>query len=294
MTVGDVLDGAFRGLRATFLPVLLVVVLIIAPFQLLFNQVLTRLLPGADGAGMFAFDPFADTVPFPADVGALVGAGTLLGVLGFLVDLIAGGAVVALVLRADRGGTPEVGAALRSALHRAWTMIAASLLLGLGVLFAFGLVILLGVLFAFLDVFGIVLIVLLLVPVGLLLAVVAAGVASLVIPIAIAEDGGPIATLQRALWVLRVRPGRLIGITLLVGLLLGVATAGLQLPFMLLSFVAGAYGWILLSVGEILTSVVAVPVAAFAALLVYLDARIRFEGYDLEIRARGLDPSSPS
>jgi len=114
------------------------------------------------------------------------------------------------------------------------------------------------------------------------------GAYGMLVAIAVVERLGPIATIGRAMWVVRRRFWRLVGVTLLVGLLAALATIGLQLPFTILATVFGSLGWVFTTVGEVLGQIVIVPVTAFGALLVYLDARVRHEGLDLELRARGV------
>ena len=289
MTVGDVLDGAFRGLRATFGQVALVVLLIVAPYELLSNLVLDRLV-----SPLFsdAFVPTSDEVLSFDGLGQLFGASAVIAVVGMLVSVIVGAAVVALVLRVDRGEEADVTAAVRTGLRCSGTTIAATLLLGMaGLAVAVVGSLLLALLVAIAGPLALLALVVI-VPVGIGAFVLLFGVGTLVVPIAVAEERGPIATLGRALWVMRVRFWRLLGITMLVLLVVTVVTSALALPFYLLAAFAGPVGWVVESGGDILTSVVTIPVTAFAALLVYRDARIRFEGYDLEVRARGLGPVS--
>jgi hypothetical protein len=48
------------------------------------------------------------------------------------------------------------------------------------------------------------------------------------------------------------------------------------------------WGWILLAVGNSLTSLLVTPIIAIIATLQYFDARIRTEAFDLQIIAAGL------
>jgi hypothetical protein len=53
------------------------------------------------------------------------------------------------------------------------------------------------------------------------------------------------------------------------------------------------WGWLLLAVGASLRSLLVTPIAALTATLVYFDARIRSEGFDLQVIAAGIGRTSP-
>ena len=48
------------------------------------------------------------------------------------------------------------------------------------------------------------------------------------------------------------------------------------------------WGWLFLAVGGALNALIVTPIAAITATLLYFDARIRTEGFDLEVIAAGL------
>jgi hypothetical protein len=74
----------------------------------------------------------------------------------------------------------------------------------------------------------------------------------------------------------------------LVGVVTVVLALALQLPFLLLAGVAPSGGWAIEALGQTAGQVLSVPVSAAAALLVYLDVRVRSEAVDLRVRARAL------
>jgi hypothetical protein len=59
-------------------------------------------------------------------------------------------------------------------------------------------------------------------------------------------------------------------------------------PVLLLAGLLPAGGWALEALGTTTGQLISVPLSAAAALLVYLDVRVRTEGLDLEVRAREL------
>lgn len=287
MSVGDVLDGAFSALRATFVPVVIVVALVLGPLQLALNLVLSRVSPGL-ATGLL---PGLTDVDDALGTGApgVVGVSLLFTVISVVVSLIASAAVVELVLQVDRGEPTDVGRALRGALSVFWVLLGASVLLGLGGIAAATAVVLLGVLIGVaIPVVGVILAVVIFLPAFIVGGAAITGAYGMLVGIAVIERRGPLATIGRSLWVLRRRFWRLVGITLLIGLLALLATFGLQLPFTLLAAFLGPVGWVFTTLGEVLSQIVVVPVTAFGALLVYLDARVRHEGLDLELRARGI------
>lgn len=287
MSVGDVLDGAFSALRATFVPVVVVVALVLGPLQLVLNLVLSRVSPGLATGPFAGFTDLDDA--FGTGAPTAVGVSLLFSVISVVVSLIASAAVVELVLQVDRGEPTDVARALRGALSVFWVLLGASVLLGLGGVAAATVVVLLGALVGFtIPVVGVIVVVVLFLPVFVIGGAAIAGAYGMLVGIAVVERRGPIATIARALWVVRRRFWRLVGITLLVGLLAALATLGLQLPFALLAAVLGPVGWVFTTLGELLSQIVVVPVTAFGALLVYLDARVRHEGLDLELRTRGV------
>lgn len=288
MSVGDVLDGAFSGLRATFVPIAIIVALVLGPVQLILNLVLSRLAPELTAGGLLGtFGEFDDAVGF-GDV-SVAGVTLLFGAISLGVSLIASAAAVALLLQVDRGAATDVSTSLRTGVSVFWGLLAATFMVSIGGLAAVIAAILLGVLLSVtIPIVGAILTFLLVLPVVVIGGAAAVGTYGMLVPIAVIERRGPIATIGRALWVVRRRFWRLVGITLLLGLLASLATAGLQLLFVLLSVFAGPVDWIVTTIGEVLAQIVVVPITAFGALLVYLDARVRHEGLDLELRARGV------
>lgn len=292
MSVGDILDGAFHGLHATFVPAALVVVVLIGPLQLLLNLALTRLVPAVTVTGFEAFDMDDPAVVPLGEVVAFLGVSAIGGILAFLITLIVSAAVVALVLQVDRGEDPDVASAVRTAGRVLGTTLGASLLLVLGAIAAtVAAFVLLAVVVELQPVVGFLLLFLVMLPAGVILGGAFFGFVNVIIPIAVVERRGVMATIARAFWIVRVRFWRLVGISLLVFLLFIAVFIAVQVPFSILAGLAGGFGWVVTSVGEVLYQVVTIPITVLAVLLVYLDTRVRFEGLDLQLRSRGLGRS---
>jgi len=106
----------------------------------------------------------------------------------------------------------------------------------------------------------------------------------LVAPIIAAEGAGPFAAIRRSFSLGRRRYGQLFSLVLLVGLinvLLGYAMAALPL---LGAFLLGEWGWVVFfALGAIGATVLNI-LGVGAAVLAYLDVRVRTEGSDLTQR----------
>jgi hypothetical protein len=209
------------------------------------------------------------------DLGAM-GWVMLFALIGGMFSVYAAATVVTLVVEADRGQRLALGAALRSALRPTAMALVAILLLVLAGIAAS----LASVVVALVPFVGFV-VLLAAMPIGIGVAV---SLGALVAPIAVVERRGPLATLGRALWVLRVRFWRTIGIAwLLLIVLLGVSLS-LSIVLEAVAAATGPAAWAVLALSTVLLSVVQLPVVSIAALLVFLDARMLREAFDLEIR----------
>jgi hypothetical protein len=290
LTVGDVLDGAFRGLRATFRTAAVVILVIQGPYQLLSALLLTRALPELE-------DPttmerlFLDG-EFEVDVAVRalsLGGGTM--IVGLLVQVLVAAALVWLALEADRGRTATVGQSLRESAARMGATLGGTVLVGVvGLALVFAITFVVAALFLVSDVVG-VLSLLLVVPAALISTVALFGAYYLVVPAAVAEDRGAWTTFRRAMWVVRNRFWRVVGVMLLLLLVIAAVSIGFSVALGALSQVAGELSWLVDGVSATLTSLVTVPVTTYVALQLYRDARVRLEGYDLEVRAQGLGGS---
>lgn len=289
LTVADVLDGAFRTFRAVFAPAAVIVLVIIGPLQFATNLVLSRVAPGIVGGGLSAIVDLDVFAAAPAD-NALMLTNLVSGLLGYLLSLVASAGVVALLLAVDRGEEGQVTSPLGLAFRVLLPTLIASFLLGvLGITAAIALAIG-SVVLLVIPILGVVVMVLVVLPLYLLGIASIVALISLVVPVAVVERRGPLATLGRAVRVFTRQPLRIAWISLLVGVVTLILALALQLPFLLLSGVAPTGGWAIEALGETAGQIVSVPVSAAAALLVYLDVRVRWEAVDLRHRARTLVP----
>ncbi len=280
LTVGDTLDGIFQSLRHSFGRLMGIVLLIIAPYQLLSGAVLNQVAPG--------FGAMADPDAFEAlidDVVPILGWLAASFAVGLLVSVFVAGALTAVVSAADRGQPISVGEAMRRSLERSGATLGATILVLLGAVIV---AVVLAVPLVLVALANEIVAVVLFIPVLLVVSLVALVLSYVVIPIAMEEERGAWTTFVRALSLLRRRFGYVVGLTMLVMLLLFAVTLGLSLVFLVLSLALGGANWIAESLQAILFSLISAPVTALAAWVIHRDARVRLEAYDVVVRNQAL------
>lgn len=289
MGLGELLDGAFKLLRADFGPLLIAVGVVVVP-----TQVLLTIL-----SANFATDLFTTIEANPqavdqifSDIGAAIPGFVLVTLLSIILLLLAEAAVVRIGAARYLGGTESAGDALRAAGRKALPLIGARLLATVGA----ALLPLLGVVlvaFAFAagdqTLGGIALLVLLL--------LVALGVYLyirwfLTTPAIMLEDAGAAGSLSRSAQLVKGRWWTVFGYLIVAGIVVGLVGIAVSGIFTAIgsAFPADWFGWVFTGLGAIIASLITEPVAALITLLLYADARVRKEGLDLQLRAARSDP----
>ena len=287
LALSDIIDGAFRLLRATFPVVALVVVVVQGGYQLLSNYLIVQTVP--EVLDPFSLDPFAADLVDLDLLGRTLTVGLVTGLLGLVVSVITSAAVVEAALERDRGGQPRVGSVLGASVRRIGATLGATLL---GLLAGGVAALALMVVLVPLGVLVPPLAVLVAIPLVLALLIGVGALSTLVLPVAMLEtERGAWATFTRALWVIRHRFGQVLAVTAVAAVVLLLVTLALGVAVTVLAALAGPAGWAVDAVGATLTAVVTTPVIAYVGLLVLLDARVRLEGFDLTVRAQRLGPS---
>ncbi len=287
LALSDIIDGAFRLLRATFPVVALVVVVVQGGYQLLSNYLIVQTVP--EVLDPFSLDPFAPDLVDLDLLGRTLTVGLVTGLLGLVVSVITSAAVVEAALERDRGGQPRVGSVLGASVRRIGATLGATLL---GLLAGGVAALALMVVLVPLGVLVPPLAVLVAIPLVLALLIGVGALSTLVLPVAMLEtERGAWATFTRALWVIRHRFGQVLAVTAVAAVVLLLVTLALGVAVTVLAALAGPAGWAVDAVGATLTAVVTTPVIAYVGLLVLLDARVRLEGFDLTVRAQRLGPS---
>ena len=117
-------------------------------------------------------------------------------------------------------------------------------------------------------------------------------------PAGVEEDLGVNAAMRRSKMLASGRKGRIF-LSLLLVYALQIVAGGLQLPFVLIAATTRGAEHVILQAAQLLISFVApalgTPIAAIALTLLYVDERVRREGYDIELLMQhGFAPESGS
>jgi hypothetical protein len=261
MSFADLLDGAFRLLRANLATIVLVTAVFFVPLQLV-TAFLARDLLGGRGIFEVLDDPsLAQTADSGFSTIQLFGtAGASL--IGLLITPFVGGVITRVVSASYLGQQLSAGEALRATGRRVWALLAAAILVHLVELVA-----------------------LVLLLVGSLAAM---AFYICTTPAVMVEELGPIKAMRRSFALVRQRFWPVLGIAVVSGLMATTLSGILGSPFSFAGQAIGLHwGFILVAIGRIIPALVATPFVAIVATLVYFDARIRHEGFDLQMMARG-------
>jgi len=262
MAMGDLLDGAFKLLRANLGTVLLIAAVFLVPLELL-GVFLSRLVVSNSMQNLQdLFNNAPATGPPPdqvfRDLGALFG-GLGVAILPLLLAAVLTGAAVSRAVAASYlGQQSSVGDALRATARRSPALLVAFVLIHLCEWIA-----LLACGFPAL------------VPMTFFLCTT---------PAIMLEDLGPFKGMGRSASLVKSRFWPVLGIGVLSGLVGIVLSWILRFPFDFLASLAGpSWNFIPTALGGIVTELVVMPFVSIVATLVYFDARVRLEGLDLQM-----------
>jgi hypothetical protein len=123
---------------------------------------------------------------------------------------------------------------------------------------------------------------------------------SLVFPVIIAEDSGGAESLGRSWELTKGYRWKIFVAALIAGIVSLAITYGIQIPILIISAALYPQGsapvWfaIVSSLGSVIGSVLPAPLFAIAYCLIYYDARVRKEGFDLQRLLDELPPPAPA
>jgi hypothetical protein len=289
MAVSDILDGAFKLYKANARAIVTIVAVLVVPFQVV-GAIVQRNLYGGRSITTAFNDPSSAATSRGTGGGLRVQALTLVVALINLVLLpFVAGAIAKVVAASYVGEDLGAAEALRATRRRWWALLSAWFLHVLCCWLPFLACLVAAAVLAvavtpytlFIGV-----------PLCLLGALVALPISALFVmtaPAIVTEGLGPIQGLRRAWRLARPRLWAVLGITLLAGFMasiLGNIVGGV--PDVIALFIGLRWGWILLAVGSSMTALLVTPLVAIVSTLQYFDARIRTEGYDLQVIAAGL------
>jgi hypothetical protein len=257
--IGEVLDAGFRLVRQRFGTLLLCAVVVTVPLSILDTLVLAS-------TNDRAFDPDTSATSTSPDAGAALAGAAVSRLIGVLIVVLVLAACFRALSAAYMGRQATAGDSLRFAFARLPALIGAYFLttIALGVGFL-----------------------LLIVP-GIYLAVAL----TMILPALLFERIGAVDAFRRSLALVRGHWWRTLAILLVtavifvvLSLALGAAVGGL------VSVVSGdseVVVAVLLTLVNILLSIVLYPVVAAVLTVLYYDLRVRHEGFDLELLAEGM------
>jgi len=219
-------------------------------------------------------------------------------VLAFIVDTVLTGLLTVVIGRGVLGFKITAGEAWQIARPRLAALIGATLLIpliliGLWAVYAIVLAILVmahapGALIGVLAALGAI--------AGIVLTIWFTIMFRMAGPAVVLEREGPARALARSWRLVRGSFWRVLGITMLAGLIVVVTAGVLQIPFGLLAALAGGgnsllpstggnvAGILISAVGGVVAGAVARPISAGVAVLLYVDLRMRREGLDLTLQ----------
>jgi len=282
---GDILDGAVKAVRFNPKSMVGLSAIVLAVFLVpsaalgigathLAARVLSRFGPGAAAAA-----------GYPSSLIQALFTG--------LATALLSGVLIHVVGQAVLGHKPDVGATWRSTRGRVPSLLALMLSSGLFTLLALTLLIGPGVLLIINNNLGAGLVLLLLgLPCLVVVSLFVSTKISLAAPAIVLEGHGVFAGLRRSFTLTKGAFWRILGITLLAGLLAGITGYLLEMPFLLINFAimalagpdteSGQMGVTLLShLSALLAGSITTPFMAAVTGLLYIDRRMRLEALDV-------------
>lgn len=286
MTVADLLDGAFTLYAGNVRAIVILTALFVVPVNLVSAFMQRTTLGGGSFLDTVTNPTFGQAgLPLPGEADLAAAAGTVL--FSLATTPFVTGLICRVVAAGYLGERLDWGAALRGTAGRFWALLGAFVLVHLVQLGP--LAVNVGLLVAAASAGPAAAVPLgLLLPVTLLFALAAMGMFVMVTPAVVVEGLGPVAAMRRAWRLTWPRYWPVLGIGILSGLVAYLVGSVLGSPFELAALAVGfGAGWPLLALSGIVPQLVATPLVAIVATLVYYDARIRLEGLDLELALAG-------
>jgi len=299
LQLGDILDGAVKAVRFNPKSMVGLSALVLAAF----------LVPSA-ALGVWATHLTTDALrSYGPEVGAFVGLPSSLiqTVATGLATVLLSGLLIHVVGQAVLGRKPDMAQTWRSTRGRLPSLVAVSLLTGVATVVAMALLMAPGTLLLLNDSTGPgVALLLLSIPAMIAVALWISTKISMASPAIVLEGHGVRNGLRRSFTLTRGSAfWRILGITLLAGLLAGIAGSLLGLPFTVVGVgIAAAAGQdteggqvivtFVSHLSALLSGAITTPFAAAVTGLLYIDRRMRLEALDVVlIREAESNPASP-
>jgi hypothetical protein len=249
--VGETLDAAINLYRLHWKQFMTLIAVLVVPFQFL-----SQALQFATAHDVVVYRS-GQVIRQPS-----IGVTLLVSLLSFAVlDTLLRGATTRAVADAYLGHEPRWRDSLRFALSKFWVLLGVSFL---------------GTLLTFLGF-------IIIVP-GILMAI-----RYTVAPMAVVvEDQGVTGALSRAWNLCKGRTGHMFLVLLVAGILTAIITGILSAPAAFLGTSTAWWSWIAQAVFASAAAIIVTPFSTIVAVLLYFDARIRKEGFDIAVMAQEL------
>ena len=266
MNTGDILDGAFKLFKANAASVLIIVAVITVPLQFVTSFFFRRTF--SNSLLTVFSDPTTARAVSNQNSSTQLVLSVISGALALLTTPFIAGAISRVVAASYLGEQMSAGRALQLTLRRTPALLASFILVHLleGV----------GFMLCFFP------------------ALAVSALYVLVAPAIAIEEIGPIKGMKRSQRLVRPRYWPVLGISMLAGILSYVLSSILGgAPQVVALLLGGDWAWLLIAGAAVMARLVAGPIVAIVATLLYFDARIRHEGLDLQLMAADLGPSGP-
>ena len=261
MSVGELIDAGFRIMKRQLVPLIKITAVFTIPVQVfsilislsIRNGPQAFIENGSDGRQVVRWDAFRNL---------MTGLG-LVSLLSFLMGLIVAGAITRVVAQDYFGNSVNAKESILYALRKFFPLLGAGILVVIG-MFAGLVACLIPGIFLF----------------------VAWSVAT---PALVVEDIGPIRAMSRSMALIKPRWWPVFGLRILLLLMASIASAMLQLPVGLIFDSSSVTGVIANGVFSGIIGLFVIPFSAAIMVMLYFDARVRQEGFDLQLGLAALD-----
>ena len=290
LTLSDILDVMFELLTAHWRAYVLALGALFVPLNFLVAYLSSEVYGGAGLIEQFSnpaateafFAGGPNLAPFLGLIG--VSLGSFLLATPFI-----NGVACRIAAEGYERGAPTAGSVLRTAGRRYLALVGVTLLLVLTLAAIFVVPGMMMYVAAVLEEAGLAVAGALLLMGAVVLAVWVAVRLSLAYVVVVVEGLGPAAALSRSFGLVAGRFWRVLWTLALTAVIASIVAQIVSLPFAVPGSLFGDWvGVVFSAIGGVVAAVLTTPLAANAQTLLYFDARVRREGYDLDVLTREL------
>ena len=264
LSVGEVLDASFKVVRQSFGTLAMCVLVVALPLN-----IINTLITASTSDNAFNLD--SATTTGDVSTGTALAGSLLTTVLSLVLTTLAAAACFRAVSSVYLGEQPTVGGSISFAASKLGPLIVLSILFTIGLIPAFILLILPGIWLAVAWSVG--------------------------FPAMLSEGLGPAAALGRSFRLVKGRWWPTFGAVLVMYLIVIVISGILGVLFgatLVASTDNELLAAVLFTIVNTLSSLITLPLFAAVLTIIYFDLRVRKEGFDLQLLARGVGSDAPT